>query len=299
MASPYQYVSDPLYLNWELCTVPHKQLGGFYAAKGGYHDIPENIRRRGKYDYSYTLTYDTSGPDSNAAGFDLTLPRTQMIQVTTRLRQAVEHPQDNRLNCVREFYGTVNGSTVFGRIHDAPTANWRTSSADRSHLWHVHIGFFRSYVTDSVAMAGVVSVINGVSWEDWKEVKMDLPSYGDEGSIVEYFQRKLNALGYDPGPYDGIFGAKTRDANYKFRIDNGIDPKKTSGNNITAWTALKMEEMFIKKWIDKYGAAPVVVDVKKAVEEHWNKHKHELIGPQGPAGKVPDEFQIIGRFERD
>ena len=45
------------------------------------------------------------------------------------------------------------------------------------------------------------------------------PAYGQ---IVYQIQRKLNDLGYDPGPLDGIWGKKTEEAVKAFQRDKGL-----------------------------------------------------------------------------
>jgi murein L,D-transpeptidase YcbB/YkuD len=69
------------------------------------------------------------------------------------------------MECVREFYGTLNGGSVFGLIKDTKQGPWRNSSSDRSHLWHVHISFFRTYAENAKAIEGVIDVMKGVPWK--------------------------------------------------------------------------------------------------------------------------------------
>lgn len=46
--------------------------------------------------------------------------------------------------------------------------------------------------------------------------------YNDRGDMVVQLQKRLNALGYDCGKADGIFGTLTRTAVKKFQKDKGI-----------------------------------------------------------------------------
>ncbi|AEM78901.1 peptidoglycan-binding domain-containing protein [Thermoanaerobacter wiegelii] len=45
---------------------------------------------------------------------------------------------------------------------------------------------------------------------------------GTVGYDVLQLQMILQSLGYDPGPIDGIFGPRTKNAVMKFQRDNGL-----------------------------------------------------------------------------
>ena len=45
---------------------------------------------------------------------------------------------------------------------------------------------------------------------------------GAQGSITRWVQRKLNALGFDCGSVDGVFGAKTKAAIMAFQRAMGL-----------------------------------------------------------------------------
>lgn len=47
-------------------------------------------------------------------------------------------------------------------------------------------------------------------------------SYGSRGDAVRKLQELLNALGYDCGSVDGIFGSKTKAAVLAFQKANGL-----------------------------------------------------------------------------
>ena len=59
---------------------------------------------------------------------------------------------------------------------------------------------------------------------------------GDRGNQVKTLQRLLNALGYDCGNADGIFGAKTKAAVMKFQKAMGLVADGIVG--IKTWIAL-------------------------------------------------------------
>src|SRR5690606_20707962 len=100
------------------------------------------------------------------------------------------------------------------------TGAWRASSADSSHLWHLHISVFRAYTNSWQELAPLLSVLAGESLDQWRRRQggiIMLPRKGDEGEHVEVIQRMLVALGHDTVPpggdtslrYDGVYGEGT------------------------------------------------------------------------------------------
>lgn len=65
---------------------------------------------------------------------------------------------------------------------------------------------------------------------------MPLVRSGSRGEDVKTLQAQLNALGYDCGAVDGIFGAKTYNAVVKFQKDRGLAVDSIVGKN--TWAAL-------------------------------------------------------------
>lgn len=66
-----------------------------------------------------------------------------------------------------------------------------------------------------------------------------LPAYlklGSRGPEVNVLQGFLQKSGYDPGPIDGIFGPKTRDAVISFQRDYGLLPDGIAGPQ--TWNAI-------------------------------------------------------------
>lgn len=59
---------------------------------------------------------------------------------------------------------------------------------------------------------------------------------GSQGSLVTTLQERLNQLGYDPGPVDGVFGSRTELAVLKFQQEKGVDADGVVGNQ--TWLAL-------------------------------------------------------------
>jgi N-acetylmuramoyl-L-alanine amidase len=59
---------------------------------------------------------------------------------------------------------------------------------------------------------------------------------GSRGTEVEELQELLNALGYVPGPIDGVFGENTEEAVMIFQQDTGLDADGIVGPR--TWAAL-------------------------------------------------------------
>lgn len=135
--------------------IPSVQLGGIYGNwKTGYHNSrAENPPNN----YSVQRPDDKRGDAWAGSALDLTFPNPADIrQCTGRLITATK-AKDPRVWCLREFFGTVDSKTVTGL--DVRDNRWVTS--DTSHLWHIHLSFYRLYATDKRACLGVAEVITG------------------------------------------------------------------------------------------------------------------------------------------
>jgi hypothetical protein len=107
-------------------------------------------------DYSVQRADDQQGSGEAACGLDISLNDSEMKKCTQRLIDAT-WATDARIQVLREFFGTVNGSTVTGL--DVRDKRWVTS--DPSHLWHIHLSVYRRYADDHAAMQGVAGVFIG------------------------------------------------------------------------------------------------------------------------------------------
>lgn len=119
----------------------------------GYHRGRNYV---GSDDYSVQQSDDQKGPGEAAVGLDVNLSDADMKTVSKRLNAAVDN-DDDRLLSLREWYGTTNGWEVTGR--DVRTGNWITS--DDSHLWHVHLSFYRRWADDETECQKVAAVFTG------------------------------------------------------------------------------------------------------------------------------------------
>ena len=196
-------------------------------------------------DYSTQAADDKAGPGEAASALDVTLSTADMKAVTTRLIKAVD-ANDSRLHCLREFFGTTNGSSVTGR--DVRSKRW--VSSDSSHLWHVHLSFYRKWA-DSAECKKVAEVFTGKGsaggggttppkpppsnknrpWPKYMPAghyfglisgpaKSHGGHYDQEKPDVKAIQQKLQALKFAPagaGWADGKFEKPTADAVTKFQ----------------------------------------------------------------------------------
>lgn len=99
-----------------------------------------------------------------------------------------------------------------------------------------HVGIYaggETVIEAKGTQAGVVTS-NIREWDEWgallcvdyhdgKAVEFMLEK-GDRGEAVRTLQKRLNALGFDSGAVDGIFGTKTENAVLAFQEANGIAP---------------------------------------------------------------------------
>jgi hypothetical protein len=91
-------------------------------------------------DYSVTMLADRTGPRWAASALDIKPPDTaHQSRLTRRLLRATLNHDPRIVGVVREWYGSLDGEEVTG--YDLATGEPATSSV--SHLWHIHIGFYR------------------------------------------------------------------------------------------------------------------------------------------------------------
>lgn len=188
-------ITDPMWRGWVEFKkrFPNARLGGIFAHTYGYHSDQDWLEVNDPDNYSIQLKLDEDGPETKAAAWDFTLSDADMEKVTRRMKNAVEHPEDDRLAIVRDWYGTLDGVNVFGYIHDGPGTPWRRASSDKSHLWHVHTSIIRSFINDWDRLWGVISVMVGVSWEDWKAGGNDMPLVPEDIGMI-WEMRGVNDL---------------------------------------------------------------------------------------------------------
>lgn len=175
-------------------------LSGYHRSRDWILTDPRSENKR--LDYSVTHMFDQMGPGSAVAAMDISLDRKRMIEVTGRLMRAMRD-QDPRVSNLREFYGTLDGDNVTG--WDARYG--RTVSSDDSHLWHIHLSFWRGRAGND--HSGVLAVLLGEEEEDmdpvqdfrlkllfdnWAPSKADWVKAGGDGGVYDQAVQRGGAM---------------------------------------------------------------------------------------------------------
>jgi hypothetical protein len=170
-------ITDELWRTWEETSAmtPGVRLGGIYAAKSGYHNTVNANKANWPGNYSIRLPLDLRGQFDKARAIDWTMSESEMIKRTGYLRRAALHQDDDRLRCMREFIGTLDGKNVYCLIRNADGLWEFDGGRDNSHLWHVHGSIFTIYVNDWSELRKLVSVWSGQTWEQWLIQEGDMP----------------------------------------------------------------------------------------------------------------------------
>lgn len=140
--------------------------------------------------YGTSEARDKAGPGDAIRATDIMISGARIRAVCRGLDEAV---RAGRLPELAEWFGTLDGETVSGWYEGEP------SSADSSHLTHLHLGFW----TGSVEDAGfydrlfdeLMTYVDGGS--------SMLCRHGDRGPVVEVLQRMIVAAGGSVGTRDG------------------------------------------------------------------------------------------------
>lgn len=244
---PNKYTTQPI---WDLWLEVSRafgskvKLGGIYANKSGYHNTREANQRRWPGNYSIVLTLDKQGPSDKAAALDLTFPSAaDMRKYTKRLRDAMKRG-DSRMEAVKEFYGTVNSRTVYGLGKKSRHGTPYKTSADKSHLWHIHISFFRADVENDNRIAGVFSVLAGTS-----KPKNDTPA---KPVVIPRKEKHKPAPGPDyafPLPSGYYFGPRSGGNSSV----SGFYPRKFKGVSDNTWIKRWVNQLNKRGWSAKKG----------------------------------------------
>lgn len=134
-----------------------------YPSAYGYHNSRDahlaGRTEQGRGDYSVQLPSDLSGNTGQYfCGLDLS---GSTPTISKRLRAACD-AKDPRVRPLREWFGSLDGKVVTGNTHNAHTIDgWRLTTADNSHLWHVHLSLFRCCAADLNVGRALADVILG------------------------------------------------------------------------------------------------------------------------------------------
>lgn len=246
-------ITDPM---WRLWTDRPNQtwlLSGIYANKKGYHNTVIANQKNWPGNYSIRVPLDLVDINRDKArAIDLTMTPSEMIKWTSRMKASADSPLDKRLAAVREFYGTLDGKTIFGLEKDSEDGEWRHSTADLTHLWHGHTSIFTKYVNDWPLLSPILSVWAGESLSEWGIPAM-LVKLGDQGEEVKYWQNVHNSVRTSVTPaspeikVDGVYGTSTsvafKDFVHKQGGQTGYD-----GNAVTYWLAMRYQRALTLGW---------------------------------------------------
>lgn len=137
-------------VGWELAGIV-----GNVAHKYGYHRARAVLPSS---DYSVELPRDQRGPEWAAAALDIKPPDlTHQIRLTRRLARATRTKDPHLFRVVREWYGSLDGVKVAG--YDLAVG--AVSLSDDSHLWHVHISFYRENLARPALLRPVADILAG------------------------------------------------------------------------------------------------------------------------------------------
>lgn len=192
--SPYNKTTDAVYSIFHHARLHFRSArwGGGYVRKPGFHSSVEDNLASWPDNYSIREAINRRPPTNVGRAFDLTLSDADMVTGTRRLADAVKR-DDPRLAGLREFFGTLDGRTVYGRARRGPDEDWYEASADDSHLWHLHGSVFTPFAATWAALSGIASILIGQSLADYLAggiiMEQNLPQYGDKGTWVGFFQR--------------------------------------------------------------------------------------------------------------
>lgn len=190
--SPYAKTPDAAYsvFHHTRQSLRSCRWGGGYVRKPGFHGSVEDNQASWPNNYSIREAINRRPPTNVGRAVDLTLSDAEMVTGTRRLADAVKR-HDPRLAGLREFFGTLDGRTVYGRARRGPDENWYEASADDTHLWHLHLSFFTPFADDWAILSGLVSILIGQSLAEYLggTMQLDMPRHGDRGPWVGFFQR--------------------------------------------------------------------------------------------------------------
>lgn len=254
------YVTDvfyQFYLDFKAFE-PAIVLGGFYADKPGYHNIPKNLS---KGDYSLQLAADRAGPPDKCAAVDFTFPAAQtgsydlIAKYASRLLNSGLDPNDPRGNGLREFYGQADG--------DRDVEGWDFQklvrvTSDSSHLWHIHISVLRNMVNSKECMRDVLSILKGETVAQWRasinppttppQEDEDVAVSADLAAALDDVTWRIDALFFDLANIRGgrLVGDATRNHNsIHDRLQEILTASKSQVNVPALAAALAQDSGFV------------------------------------------------------
>lgn len=268
-------ITDEMWRLWEERPNPAWKLGGIYANKKGYHNTVQTNLAKWPNNYSVRLVLDLGNTNRDKArAIDLTMTESEMIKWTRRMKLAALDPIDTRLDCIREFYGTLDGKTVYGLIKDSIGGDWRESTADLTHLWHGHVSIFTTFVTHWPSLSRLLSVWRGESFVVWRTGDMHLPRKGESGEHVRFWQHTHNQVRELFNPplaqlkTDGDYGDTTAAAFIEFWKKSGGAGTYTAPI-LSGWTAMQYMKALAKVSVPNEPQLAFPTQQVKEIVEQW------------------------------
>jgi hypothetical protein len=253
------------------------KLSGIYADKPGYHNTVIVNRKKWPNNYSIKEALDIVKINNDKArAIDLTMTDAEMVKCTTRMRNSAQDPNDPRLGAVKEFYGTLDNKNVFGLSKDTTDGPWRRSSADSTHLWHVHTSIYTSFVANWGMLSPLLSVWSGESLENWKvQAQAMFINKGDTGPEVSYYQALHNAIRNTvtpPAPevkVDGVYGDALAKA-FTDIVHKQGGQTAYNGQSTPYWFLLRMQSALITANAPDASPTPAVdAELMKSLVTEW------------------------------
>ena len=168
---------------------PESKLSGILVRKPGYHNSRDALPSD---DYSVAqFAVDRQGPASEGSAIDWTFPDAQAgdyrtIAKYSKRLMAAGINNDPRTVFMREFFGNTDSDN---EVEGWDFTKHRSSTSNKSHLWHIHISVHRKYINVPSAMLAIVAILEGapVRVVEWQNVKGSLPilQYGDRDSALD------------------------------------------------------------------------------------------------------------------
>lgn len=252
---------------------------GYHRSRQWVLNSPDS--RYGSGDYSVTQTLDKSGDQRWISAFDFTPGswgtqdnRMKMRQITNRVYNAAK-ARDPRLANLREFAGTLNGTSVI-------TFNCADGSLkspfDSSHLDHCHGSFWRSRANNN--HTGIIEVMLGTP----QGVFMAL-SDAQQNDLWEWL-----ALLVDPGtPDTGRVGDRFHFPPSLFHMKKMIEQQSAVLALIASKVDIDPEELLAITAAAKAGAVAASEDIVAGV----------LAGIQQGADLTPTQMEQVEQAVRN
>lgn len=176
------------------------------VARDNYQDIYNELNEIAEV-YGYKLSED------------LVSPWTSAKSAIAEYKQAISDLQAS-ININTEKLPNVSSGTDY--VHYAESSPGNVDSGAQQEYQQAASAAQQSSSTSSSSMLGYVSGISQTL------------QYGSRGDNVRKLQNVLNALGYNAGNVDGVFGSRTQAAVIRFQRSMGISADGVVGKNTKA-----------------------------------------------------------------